>query len=97
MFELYTQPIEYSATIIDSGKNRTISVNFSYEGITDSFTYVLKNKNDEYLFDFNCKTTPKIDNSIDSVRYALAIYFASKNVEKIRPIQVEFYYYDFIK
>lgn len=96
-FELYTQSLEYSAIINDSDKKRTINVCFSYRGITDSFTYVLKNKNNEYLFDSIYKTSAKIDDSVNSVKYALAVYFASKNIEKVRPIQIEFYYYDFIK
>lgn len=96
-FELFTQPLEYSATINDSDKKRTIKVCFSYRGITDSFTYFLKNKNNEYLFDSIYKTSAKIDDSVNSVKYALAVYFASKNIEKVRPIQVEFYFYDFIK
>lgn len=96
-FVLFTQPIEYYATIIDFDKIRTINVNFSYRGVTDKFTYTLKNVDDLYLYDFNCKTTPRIGNSINSVKYALAVYFASQNIEKVRPVEVEFYFYDFIK
>ena len=96
-FELFTQPLKYSAIINDSNKNRTIKVEFSYKGITDSFTYFLKNKNNEYFFDPNCKTDIKIDEDINIIKYALAVYFASKNIEKIKPIQVEFFFYNFIK
>ena len=96
-FVLFTQPIEYKATIIDSDKIRTVNVNFSYRELLKKFTYTLKNVDNLYFYDFNCKTTPAIDDSINSVKYALAVYFASENVEKVRPTEIEFYFYNFIK